>query len=525
MKNINFVNINSKGTKSRLLLVHSFFKFIYIFTLIFIVVIDKPIIAQGLIETQSIYLKQTDRGALETVMPLGLYHNEGSDFLYMEIFEYVAKPTSADIDSTYPYIIKYDMKNNNVVWKKVIKGNYYLSEPKIYLNKDDEVVMSVKACMRGTQPMQVYLHDCAPTIIRLDKDGNVKSMVTDTNSIKVDGMYDSGFNLKGDKIMFWKLDSATNNLRYLLDSTDFTVTKCDSVYVVDELGTTYFYINDISISENTDLLSISYVKKQKVHYEVHQMNLNTGKASEFYMEGFDNNFAVFCYDSSNNNLLLRHGYSRTALFNTNSMKVTNMFQFKDGEKQLYIKDAIFINDNICCFFVYDRFSKFVNGKEGLNSLIFTSLDGTVLKKIDSVAFDWDVTPLLQHSNNKLYLVYKSYEEMQDNNKEKLKTQDSLYIAIYDINDLVSVESFDRSYNLEVVPNIVNDLLYIRNINSEMLSTNDNIQIYNILGILNKTLPLPIDAINNHNSNINVNDLSPGVYFIKIANKIAKFIKI
>jgi hypothetical protein len=107
-------------------------------------------------------------------------------------------------------------------------------------------------------------------------------------------------------------------------------------------------------------------------------------------------------------------------------------------------------------------------------------------------------------------------EIDQNNPENKKVYIQTYqgILIYEP-DISSVKKGNENVSFNISPNPVQDQLRIENYE---IGINHNIEIYNVLS--EKVLTANISEINS----INVSNLTPGVYFIKIGDKVEKFVK-
>jgi hypothetical protein len=90
-------------------------------------------------------------------------------------------------------------------------------------------------------------------------------------------------------------------------------------------------------------------------------------------------------------------------------------------------------------------------------------------------------------------------------------------------NLVSVEESIKSNNILIFPNPARDFIYIQPSEGWQPSEGYDIQIFDLLGI-NVCNPTPTLPASRDGVRIDVSHLSPGIYFIKIGNRVEKFVK-
>lgn len=114
------------------------------------------------------------------------------------------------------------------------------------------------------------------------------------------------------------------------------------------------------------------------------------------------------------------------------------------------------------------------------------------------------------SNNLYYWRVSSINSESESNSENSETC-NFYITV-----ISSVQSDDNSNNLTLYPNPASDFIYLKGVDSKMLS-----KYYEISDINGKELQS--GKLESKNK-ISIESLPPGVYFIKIDNHIVKFVK-
>jgi hypothetical protein len=114
-----------------------------------------------------------------------------------------------------------------------------------------------------------------------------------------------------------------------------------------------------------------------------------------------------------------------------------------------------------------------------------------------------------------FVIRKVFYDEKDNSLIVFSVNGEENFKIYKIGNFTSVNDNIENDRILISPNPVQDELRIENYE---IGINYNIEIYNVLS--EKVLTANISE----NNSINVSHLTPGVYFIKIGDKVEKFVK-
>ena len=97
------------------------------------------------------------------------------------------------------------------------------------------------------------------------------------------------------------------------------------------------------------------------------------------------------------------------------------------------------------------------------------------------------------------------------------------LGLYKIDEKTSVNEIEDNTSFRIYPNPASDYLEISSINPTLKLGVDeglDIRIFNTLGEIVMSLEQTSPSV----QRIDISNLSPGIYFIKIGNKVEKFVK-
>ena len=209
------------------------------------------------------------------------------------------------------------------------------------------------------------------------------------------------------------------------------------------------------------------------------------------------NIAYLPTVQSVNNEYFAYGGKKTGIWNVNELTIKNFLNTANCISNTM--NLIFSNNNT-----------FISGY-CYNTIMIWDLEGNFIKSYDDLPKQingdgWVLTKSLAVSKNSKYI---------------LTSNDYRYLTLWNAPEITSIsdEKSLPSDEIYVYPNPSTDFIDI-NLNKEAsLITSDNIQIFDILG-----LEVGQSSLIDGNNRIDVSHLPAGVYYIKIEDKVEKFLK-
>ncbi len=487
----------------------------YLILLFVIFLISQDLFSQELIYRQKYALPEGEDKLKITenylIREIYAYDTYGHNSVILNFEYFQGKVASNDYDTIFPYFMKLNLLDNEIEWRQIIRGEYQLAQRFIYPTENDFTILC-KSC-RAVSEIMEWFTDCYPTIFKINKNGEIFSHKFDSNVVKTE-MYDSPFFLINDKIHFTHTEYAPIN--YIIDTSTFQVLYEDTFFDENEkllrgLRT------EIPLSDSTSLMSL-FGGFDFANYGLFIFNSNakTLDSLEIKSEYFS---LIFDYRILNDKIFvtLDNDKNRYLYFDKELNAFTKSYEFYEGDQKLFLTDILYINDDILGFVAYNKI-----GNDFNNMVIFSDYEGNEIDRIEYFStHNWRVHSTATYNSNNLYLAYQYFVDDKDekNNKERYDLRDTFFIVKYSLEKLVSVQDNNEIHNsISIYPNPAGDFINI-SIDYEAGLYTREVQILDLLGLV-----VSKSELTDGNNRIDISDLPRGSYFIKVGDKVEKFVK-
>ncbi|MBX3044612.1 MAG: T9SS type A sorting domain-containing protein [Ignavibacteriae bacterium] len=445
-------------------------------------------------------------------------NDNGLLFVFDNYFNYINNNTLSEL--TFPSIAKID-NELNFQWLTELRGsnnivNYSLN------SKDENIELYGSICTRGGA--ENGWDGCYPVVLELDKFGNKKSEKFNLSS----------YSLNHSSTKFWIIGDYLNTiysdgermLHDIINKDTYELTKRDTIFSdpknnENKIDVSYNVNEWQFIDEENIILHGNTIRfEQGIKMQGFAMIYNKSEKSYKFIENelFDSEESTsFVFVNETKIILYSRSYiiilDRETLSEISSVATVNLGIPNSQHSGLRSIDITEQNELILSITNY-------NAKDIYYSVIKTDIDFNVIWRNDFI--------------NDCHLSSLTRIRALPNGIIAFATvcNDSLKLKIIKDNTVGVSEEINHSGKLLISPNPASDFITISFKTSEVLETSEvsSVQIFDMLGLEVAQTPSSVNNMKNTQTGasellrIDVSHLQPGVYLIRLGNRIEKFVK-